>query len=109
MLSAGGSLSTACYQDTSGKGSELTETAWLVSAGLEMRWKSKNSVGGRRALNRVSYRQIIITMPRLKHQQPDHTHPERLEGVCNSHEGLHCLLVIELVVLFVVVVVVVVV
>lgn len=33
----------------------LTEVAWFTSAGLESRWKSKNSVGDLSALSRVSW------------------------------------------------------
>ena len=83
-----------------------TDTACVVSAGLERRCTSKNSVGDRRALKRVScptqaheinkhnvFRFRIRSFRNYESRRVEFeqqtTYPDGLECVCDAHESFH--------------------
>lgn len=65
-----------------------TEVAVFMSAGRESLWKSKNSVGERSALRRVSYTCSLESCVRTRAPWAQ-TYPEGLEGLSNAEESFH--------------------
>ena len=67
-----------------------TCVAWLRSAGLETRFTSKNSVGERSALRRVSCNGTgTSSIPDKSAGEDRRTDPEGLDGVGDTEDGLH--------------------
>lgn len=68
-----------------------TCVAWLRSAGLDTRLKSKNSVGARSVLKRVSCENEKSEMSfEAKFASGENAaDPETLDCVGDAHEGLH--------------------